>query len=131
MRTVGANMTVEHRTKAKGLGVLEKYKLIDAAVKDSDEYLPVYFDEKKHLKEPFSNSMQRHRFIQNMRLSVEIDIYQYCPGGNFATSLFVTKIPEERSPTDMLNKPLQVASKLKPRLQEFHTLHRKTTSRGN
>ena len=37
MRTVGTNMTVEHRTKAKGLGVLEKYKLIDAAVKDSDE----------------------------------------------------------------------------------------------
>ena len=60
MRTLGTNMTVEHRTKAKGLGVLEKYKLIAAAVKDSDEYLPVYFDEKKHLKEPFSNSMQGH-----------------------------------------------------------------------
>ena len=58
------------------IGIREEYKRIDKVIALADFNEPVFFDEKEHLLNPFQNSMQRHRFFENLQLSVNVDMYK-------------------------------------------------------
>jgi len=82
---------------------------------------PVLFVEDKHLIEPFTNTMQRFRFINNLHLSVDVDLMKYCPGGSVCTIVFVYQVEPSRSDNDALTQSAQIVTHLKPSLPEYHT----------
>lgn len=69
------------------------YSILDQVLKETEEYSPVYFDETLHIKEPFNDCIQRHRFIKDMALSFEIDILTYCQGASLTQTVFVWRVP--------------------------------------
>lgn len=42
---------------------------------------PVFFDEMKHVDQPFEYTMERFRYFESLQLSVTADVIKYCPGG--------------------------------------------------
>ena len=107
---------VEYRPASNHID--KQYSLIDAAVVSTSE--PVFFDERIH-SEGFVSSVQRHRFIQNMHLSVPIDIFKYSPGGSHITSYVIVKVKENRSPGECLTAGSRLLSLVKDDLKVFHT----------
>ena len=53
---------------------LPRYGLLDDQLKEAAEYEPLFFDEDLHCKEMFSNKMAKHRFLNDIQISVPIDI---------------------------------------------------------
>ena len=123
-RTVFTDCTVQHKTKSYG-PIVEKYSLLNDAVKSADELEVVFFDEGKHLSIPFQHNVQRLRYFQNMHLSVPVDMYKYCPGGGIATIVFVTKVREHSSQADLLIRSVRVIGTVKDKLPEYHTRKQK------
>ena len=120
VRQVENNCTVEFRPKAV-LGVAEEFSLLDAAIRAAGTMTPVFFDESKHLLNPFENRMQRLRFLDRLKLSVPVDMFRYCPGGSHVTVLCIVAVQEERSDSDMLTQSARVMAGIKPLFPEFHT----------
>ncbi|XP_070559193.1 uncharacterized protein [Ptychodera flava] len=120
VRPVSENATVEHRPKVSFL-VKEKYRLLDTDVKAAGLSCPVFFDEEKHLSQPFQNPMQKHRYLTELQVSVPIDIYRYCPGGSCLTSVCIVQVPEGRSDVAMLTESARMMAKIKGRFKEYHT----------
>ncbi|XP_053389760.1 uncharacterized protein LOC128552729 [Mercenaria mercenaria] len=118
-RTVGNDISVEFRAKTPY--VYEKYKLFDEEIKNCDFLKPVLFDENVHLTTPFENRMQMKRFFDNLSLSVNVDLYRYCPGGGVSTIMFVAKVPENRSDNDAHIHPVRVIAQINDKLPEYHT----------
>ncbi|XP_052798704.1 uncharacterized protein LOC128230468 isoform X1 [Mya arenaria] len=79
------------------------------------------FEEDKHLKESFNDNKQRSRYFDDMQLSVPIDLYKYCPGGNVVSIVFVAKVNVNRSSDEALVEPIRVVSQIHNQLPEFHT----------
>lgn len=123
VRTVHEHATVEH--KKETWVVKGKYALLDAELRSANLLTPVFFDESKHLSEPFKHSMERLRFINDMQLSVPIDIYRYCPGGSHLTSLVIVKTTNDRSEAQILTDGARLMQQLSPNLNEFHTRQQK------
>ncbi|XP_070568353.1 uncharacterized protein [Ptychodera flava] len=128
VRTVAENATVEHRSRAT-YGVKDKYKLLNNDVVAAGILKPVLFDESKHLNECFQNPVQRYRFLQDMQLSVPIDVFRFCPGGSFITTVAVVQVTENRSDAEMLTQAARLITAMKPELKEFHTLAQKRAFR--
>jgi hypothetical protein len=63
--------------------------VIDQVIKESDVYVPVYFDDTIHLDKTWMNRMQRVRFIEELSLSQPIDILTYDPGAGIGKTVFV------------------------------------------
>lgn len=120
VRLVYEHCTCEHRTKST-FGVKDLYQRLDADVLGAGLLTPVMFDEGKHLEHPFDTSMQRHRFIANLQLSVPIDLFRYSPGGSCVTVAFIVQVSENRSSTDIQTQTARIATTIKPELPEFHT----------
>ena len=74
VRSVSEHCTVRECSRADS--VLEIYGLLDNAVKLSAGE-PVFFCEEKHLSEPFSSNYERFRFLENVHLSVTVDMFKY------------------------------------------------------
>ena len=49
------------------------YESLNQVMHEQDEYIGVYFDEEKHTSSGFEHGMQRHRFLENVALSVPVD----------------------------------------------------------
>ncbi|WAQ96968.1 hypothetical protein MAR_029658 [Mya arenaria] len=123
-RTVGSDISIEHR--AKSVFVKEKYLVFDQAVAQCpDTNVPIFFDEKTHLSTPFQKNQQRARFFAEMSLSVDIDLYKYCPGGSSVSVVFVAKTIKNRSSEESLVDPIRVVSQVQNKLPEFHTRYQK------
>ena len=63
VRTIADDATIENRVRSH-FKVKEKYLLLDKAVQNAGENVPVLFDESVHLKSPFESNLQRFRFFQ-------------------------------------------------------------------
>ena len=98
VRVIANDATVEHRMKT--LFPAKKYELLDQVVKLACINEPVLFDESKHLHELFEDNVQRHRFIDELRLSESVDLIRLCPGGSITSSLFVVKVLENCTETE-------------------------------
>jgi hypothetical protein len=118
-RTVGSDISVLHHPKT--VFVSEKYSTFDKIVSETPESVPVLFDEHKHLKQPFYDNKQRARFFDDMKLSVPIDLYKYCPGGSVVSIVFVSRVNETRSANEALVEPVRVVAQIYNSLPEFHT----------
>lgn len=119
VRNVSEGISVVHSEISVNLD--PKYALIDAAVKDTIEITPVLLDEEKHLVQPFKDASQRLRFVENIHLSVPVDIIKYCPGGAYMAIVFIVKVKPRRTRDQELTETSQVILHLKPKLPEFHT----------
>ena len=118
-RLVCENVSVQHRnavTKPDSC-----YLLLDNAVTTAGMLNPVLFVEDTHLVEPFANIMQRHRFIENLHLSVDVDMLKYCPGGSICTIVYVYQVDPSRSDDESLTQSARIVAQLKPSLPEYHT----------
>ena len=119
VRTVAEHTTVEHRTKRGD--VREQYVLLDRAVVEAGLQNPVVFNEEHHLSVAFESNLQRHRYLQNLQLSVPVDIFRFCPGGSVATSICFVQTVDNRSEPEMLTESTRMACKLKDIFKEYHT----------
>ena len=57
--------------------MIDAYKLLNAAVMEADEYVPVFFDSEKHLENSFHNQTVPYRFFKEMLLTVFVDLLRY------------------------------------------------------
>lgn len=86
----------------------------------------VFFDEEEHLEKPFENPMQRHRFIEEIKLSVPIDIYRFCPGGSALSTVCFVRVNENRMDPQMLTQAARFVMAHKHRFKEYHSRAQKT-----
>ena len=115
-RTVGSDISIQHRTKA--IFVREKYLEFDQIVTKYTAFnVPILFDESKHLQSPFTSNQQRARFFEQMSLSVDIDLYKYCPGGSSVSVVFVAKTNPSRTSEESLVDPIRVVSQIQNKRQ--------------
>jgi len=102
VRQLSENCTVEHRAAAM-TAVREQYHILDSCV-IAARGEPVFFDENKHLLSPFVSRMQRLRFIDELKLSVAVDMYRYCPGGSYTTVVCVVEVESNRDENELLTQ---------------------------
>ena len=76
----------------------DKYEKLNESVKLLPEYEYVVLSEGKHTPSAFQNSMQRKRFIDDIKLSVPVDIFRYAPGGAYRTVVVCVRVPDARNP---------------------------------
>ena len=123
VRTVGSDVPVGHRPKC--MFVSEKYSLFDQAVKNTEALKPVVFDESIHLSKPFENASQRYRYFSAMQLSVQVELFKYCPEGRLSLSTLLQRFRQ----TDLRTKPLfnqyVLLLKLKVSCQNFTQVFRR------
>ncbi|XP_078662871.1 uncharacterized protein LOC144906461 isoform X3 [Branchiostoma floridae x Branchiostoma belcheri] len=119
VRELENNCSVEHRTSSSEVRM--QYRALDKRMQEAEYHEPVLFDEDKHLVAPFENSVQRHRFIASLQLSCPVDLYRYVPGGSLATVLYIVKVEETRSQSELLTQAAKVMATIRPRLPQIHT----------
>ena len=83
--------------------------MLDKAVQNAGENVPVLFDESVHLKSPFESNLQRFRFFQELHLSVPVDILRF------------VHVNENRPQSQLLTDGAQLLQKVRPVLKEYHT----------
>ena len=120
VRTIAQDSTLEHREKRVS-DIKPQYAKLDEAVIKAGCLSPIVFSESDHLLEPFSNNEQRFRFIENIQLSVPIDLIRYNPGGSCITTLCITQVPENRSEPEILTQGARFLQEVRPQLKEYHT----------
>ena len=82
--------------------------------------IPVVFRESDHLLTQFERNNQRFRFIENLHLSVPIDLIdttQVAP----VLQYWVTQVPENRTEPEILTRWARFLQEVCPQLKEFHT----------
>ena len=95
VRQVSNECVVEARAKTLN-PIPAEYKILDE-VKKADVLCPVFFDECKHITEPFTNNTQRFRFLEKLQLPVPVDMFKYAPGGSYTTVVCLIQVDEGRS----------------------------------
>ena len=65
--------------------------------------------------------MQRLRFIEDLKLSVAIDLHRFCPGGSHTTVFCLVQVPEHRNENEKLTHSARTLAQIKPLLPEYHT----------
>ncbi len=120
VRQVSEECIVEAREKTL-YPIREEYKILHEEVKKVGVLKPVYFDESKHIPKPFETNVQRFRFIENLQLSVPVDMFKYAPGGSYTTVVCVVQVNPSRSDNEKLTQTAKVMAAIKPRFPEFHT----------
>ena len=119
VRTIGEDATIEHRKPCNILALKEEYKLLDSIIKYTST--PLIFDETLHIKTPFETNKQRFKFVQNLHLTVPIDIVRFSPGGSVVTTLYIQRVPEGRSEAEILVESARLLQRVRPYLLERHT----------
>ena len=125
VRAIDDHATVQ--SKEKTLVLDPRYTIIDDAVRMAGIGNPVIFDEDLHLTSPFTSPVQRFRFFDNIRLSVDIDMIKFHPGGGLITTVCLCQVREKRTNDDMLTQGAQLLAKMRPHLKECHTRQMKKT----
>ena len=120
VRQVSENCVVEARTKTL-YPTQEEYKILDEEIRKSGVLQPLFFDESKHITEPFETNLQRFRFLEKLQLSVPVDMFKYAPGGSHTTVVCLVQVDESRSVNEKLTQTAKMMAAIKPRFPEFHT----------
>ena len=102
VRQVSDECVVEARAKTLS-PIPAEYKILDEEVKKAGVLCPVFFDECKHIHEPFTNNTQRFRFLEKLQLSAPVDMFKYAPGGSYTTVVVcLIQVDESRSDNEKL-----------------------------
>ena len=65
--------------------------------------------------------MQRLRFVENLKLSVPVELCCYCLGGSNTTVVCVVQVAETRSDNEQLTQCARIMAHIKPLFPEYHT----------
>lgn len=95
--------------------------MFDEAVANAAILEPVLFNEDLHLAKPFENPAQRHKYFEEMQLSISIDLFRYCPGGSVVTITFAARVDIDRDDNDKLTQPFRVVQQINESLPVYHT----------
>lgn len=126
VRTVGTHTTVEHREKASS-EIDNKYVLLDSKMKELDGQTNfLFFDESKHIEKPFSTNMQRYRFLNEIQLSMPVDIFRFSPGGSILSTIGILRTVENRTEAKKLTDSARFIQLHKEKFLEFHTRAQKS-----
>lgn len=98
-----------------------QYSILDNSITKLSNYTYICFDEQSHVVAPFKHSMEKTRFINNLRLSLPVNILTYNPGGSVGLILFIWSVPKDRLPQEIANSSIEVFEKLRHLLPEYHT----------
>lgn len=74
-----------------------------------------------HIEEQLKTNLKRFRFIEDLQISVPIDIIRFSPGGSVVSILCITQVSENRSQPAILIDGARLLQQVRPQLQEFHT----------
>jgi hypothetical protein len=124
VRQISDNVTVDSVAACEG-PVDPKYAVLDRVLTETKEYEPVYFDEGIHCV-----SLLRHQFLTNMKVSFEVDVLRFDPGAGIGQTVFIWRVPSERSPIEMMSSAAKMGKKLESRLPEYHTRQMKREFRS-
>lgn len=103
-----------------------KYAILDTCLAKMNHYEYVFFDEAIHLDEPFKTNFDRYDFLQKIALSMPVNVLKYNPDGSVGTSVFIWRVPTDRSVQEIVNEGSKTIENLKPRLLEHHTRNMKS-----
>ena len=120
VRQLSDNVIVQLLKKCNG-PIKACYSELNQALSDVSEYTPVYFDETVHLAKPFQSKMERYRYIEGLALEYSVDVLTYDPGAGMGKTVFIWRVPEERSPIEMMSTAAKVHKSVSCRLPEYHT----------
>ena len=126
-RQLGAAVSIEYKQPCRT--VRDCYQILNTLMINSDVGVPVRFDEQVHLKKPFAYNSERYRFLQNIDLSVPVDVLRYSPGGSNITVIFISKSTEGRSAEAEKEQSVEMYEKVRSHLPVFHTRQMKTSFR--
>ena len=121
VRTIGKDATIEYRQPCNILALKEEYKILDNVMKDNSEMTPVIFDETVHIKTPFQSNKERFNFVQNLHLTVPVDIIRFSPGGSVVTTLCISRVAGDRAEPEILVEGARLLQMVRPHLLERHT----------
>ena len=106
----------------KCMGPIEcRYSILDQILKEANEYEPICFDETIHMNGGFRDRFERRRFIDNISVSHNTDMLKFDPGAGLGQVIFLWRVPDERSPTEMMTSASKMYGRLENRLNEYHT----------
>lgn len=119
VRQIDNHMSVEYRKAVNS--VLDKYSKIDMSLSELPDFEPLYFDECTLGLEESMSSINRHRFLNDIAISVDIKILRYDPGAGLGALTILWKVPKDIAPNEIFKQDNQVVHKLRPNLPEYHT----------
>ena len=121
VRQVSENACVMYLPQCNG-PIESKYSILDQVLTEANENTPIYFDETIHvINGQFRDKFERRRFIEGISVSHAIDILKFDPGAGLGQVIFIWRVPEDRSPTEMMTSAVKMHGELKDRLNEYHT----------
>lgn len=85
------------------------------------EYETLYFDEDVHISTVFNCTVDRQRFLKELRLDFPVDMLHFDPGSGVGATVFIWKVPENRSPVEMMKSFTKMYKSLENRIPEYHT----------
>lgn len=124
VRQISENITVQCRPATQqNMNIDKKYIQLDSSVRQLDYYQPLFLDETVHTctSEPFKNSAEKYRFIENIQLTSAIDLLKYDCGGGLGAIVALWKIPEERTNGEAVTETAKMVKQLEWKLPEYHT----------
>ena len=93
--------------------------ILEKCLEAKEPYTPVFLGEQEFYRK--MNSVQRNRFLEQLCLSFPIDMLRYSPGGNIGNVVFVWRVPEDRTESQMMTDAVRMTVSLKPKLPEYHS----------
>lgn len=122
---VGEHSYLDHRDCA--LTVLPRYSVLDNLITTRDNYAYIIFDENSHITSPFKHRKDRYDFIEQLRLSVPIDVLRYHPVSSMDATVVLWRTSAQRNSDEILKMSIKVFETVKPLLPEYHTRQMKQT----
>ena len=92
----------------------------------NENYVPIIFDEEKHLRIPFKNRMERARFFENIRLPFPLQMIRYDPGVDV-----LWRAPTEFDANEMMTQGARILKDVETHFPVFHTRQMKREFREN
>ncbi|CAC5365131.1 unnamed protein product [Mytilus coruscus] len=89
--------------------VAPKYSFLDNTLTKLPYYSHLYFDKQIHLTmNPFKDSIEKTRFINDLKLSVPVNILTYNPGGSIGSIVFIWRVPNNQLPSEISSSSVQI-----------------------
>lgn len=118
-RTIAGDATIEHRQSVARPN--KQYMKLDSVLKEAQVGDPVYFNEDEHTIEPLKDSGQKFKFLQDLHVSVPLDLIKFSPGGSSTTVVLFCKTQANRTEADMLIQGARFMQQARSNMVEFHT----------
>ena len=85
------------------------------------EYELLYFNEEVHITDAFKCTADRQRFLKDILLDFPVDLLYLHPESGAGATVFLWKVPENRSPVEMMTAATKMYKLLENRIPEYRT----------